>query len=333
MNILARLLSHGFAIAVVVLLAIGLIYRGELFPDLQWPAFMAPDTGTITADSKESRKSGPETLPAQDAEPAHTDTAGPVVTGDESIAGEAGTGEPAEEAVTGPAPEIPPAVTTPAENASVEEPSAETAPAAAEPASPAETLAPPTGQEPSAGSQAVPSTADEMAGAGQTLTTPIPDSAVADEGASSPAGSDQPGAVETAPVSPAGEAPQPAAHETASAAPDSMSTTGTSEEKRPYELLAAAREAYWLHDYELAEANYRKWMELEPDNPDSYGELGNLFFSQGKWEEAASAYYEAGVRLVESGNLQQASELLEVIRGLNGSQSEELERRIKEANQ
>ena len=33
MNLLARILSHGFAIAIVLLLAIGLIYRGELFPD------------------------------------------------------------------------------------------------------------------------------------------------------------------------------------------------------------------------------------------------------------------------------------------------------------
>ena len=63
MNILARILSHGFAIALVVLLAIGFMYRGELFPDMPLPAFLgidketaketetaaAPDTGTVDA--------------------------------------------------------------------------------------------------------------------------------------------------------------------------------------------------------------------------------------------------------------------------------------------
>ena len=33
MKLLARLLSHGFAVALVVLLAIGFVYRSELFPE------------------------------------------------------------------------------------------------------------------------------------------------------------------------------------------------------------------------------------------------------------------------------------------------------------
>jgi TolA-binding protein len=211
--------------------------------------------------------------------------------------------------------------------------SAAVAPPAVESAGLAETIEPPAWQKPSTGAQPMPSTGEEKAGAEQTLTTPVAPSAIADTGVASPADSDQAAAVETPPVTPAHESPQPAARETPSAAQDSSTASGVIESKRPYELLAAAREAYWLHDYDLAEANYRKWMELEPDNPDSYGELGNLFFSQGKWDEAASAYYEAGVRLVKSGNLQQAGELLEVIRGLNGPQSEDLERLIKQANQ
>jgi len=43
MNLFARILSHGFALIVVALLAIGLIYRGELFPDMELPAFLAFD--------------------------------------------------------------------------------------------------------------------------------------------------------------------------------------------------------------------------------------------------------------------------------------------------
>jgi hypothetical protein len=99
----------------------------------------------------------------------------------------------------------------------------------------------------------------------------------------------------------------------------------------PYQLLASAREAYWLHDYEQAETIYRELTALEPDNPDWYGELGNMYFSQGKWDESASAYYEAGIRLVKAGRLALASDLVKVIRGLNGSQAQELEMMIHDA--
>ena len=70
---------------------------------------------------------------------------------------------------------------------------------------------------------------------------------------------------------------------------------------------------------------------MDPDNPDGYGELGNMYFSQGQWEEAASAYYEAGVRLIRQGLLDQAEELVAVIRGLNGGHADDLEQKIKEA--
>jgi tetratricopeptide (TPR) repeat protein len=101
---------------------------------------------------------------------------------------------------------------------------------------------------------------------------------------------------------------------------------------KPNELLAAAREAFWLHKYEDAEKNYRALTELEPQNPDGYGELGNMYFSQGRWEEAAAAYYEAGVRLVREGRLEPARELVNVIRGLNGKQADDLEKLISSAS-
>jgi tetratricopeptide (TPR) repeat protein len=100
---------------------------------------------------------------------------------------------------------------------------------------------------------------------------------------------------------------------------------------KPNELLAAAREAFWLHNYDAAEKNYRALAELEPRNPDGYGELGNMYFTQGRWEEAAAAYYEAGIRLVREGHIQTARDLVNVIRGLNGSQAGELEKLITSA--
>jgi tetratricopeptide (TPR) repeat protein len=97
-----------------------------------------------------------------------------------------------------------------------------------------------------------------------------------------------------------------------------------------YQLLAAAREAYWLRDYETAESKYRELLALQPDNPDGYGELGNMYFSQGMWEQSASAYFDAGTRLVKEGQLEQARQLVDVIRGLDGTQADELNTLINE---
>ena len=103
--------------------------------------------------------------------------------------------------------------------------------------------------------------------------------------------------------------------------------------KTAYELLAAAREAYWLRDYEGAEKYYLQLIEVEPDNPDGYGELGNMYFAQGQWEQAAAAYYDAGVRMINEGMMVQARQLVDVIRGLNGVQADELEKQVDAASQ
>ena len=92
--------------------------------------------------------------------------------------------------------------------------------------------------------------------------------------------------------------------------------------------MAKAREAFWLRDFETAEQQYRQLTQLDPDNPDGYGEMGNMYFSQGKWDEAAAAYYEAGTRLLEEGHVEQAQQMVEVIRGLNGPRADDLEAQI-----
>ncbi|MGD8312301.1 MAG: tetratricopeptide repeat protein, partial [Gammaproteobacteria bacterium] len=109
-------------------------------------------------------------------------------------------------------------------------------------------------------------------------------------------------------------------------------TIGTEAEiaaMRPYQLLAKAREAFWLRDYEVAEKHYRALTQREPDNPDGYGELGNMYFSQGRWDEAAATYYEAGIRLIDEGLFTRAGQMVEIIRGLNGEQAGDLERQIE----
>jgi hypothetical protein len=124
-----------------------------------------------------------------------------------------------------------------------------------------------------------------------------------------------------------------AAVDQADAVPAPTTAPPVAEGVSAYQVLAAAREAYWLRDYALAEQKYQDLIALEPGNPDGYGELGNMYFSQGNWEQAAAAYYEAGVRLVDQGLIREARQLVEVIRGLNGSQADALEQKTRAAEQ
>ncbi len=108
---------------------------------------------------------------------------------------------------------------------------------------------------------------------------------------------------------------------------DNALATGKPAES-PYRLLAAAREAYWLRDYATAEEKYQAMIDLDPSNPDGFGELGNMYFSQGKWELASATYFEAGKRLADEGLLEQARQLVDVLKGLQGPQAKALEKYI-----
>jgi hypothetical protein len=325
MKLLARILSHGFAIAVVLLLAIGLIYRGELFPEYNLPDFLdigklahrqgESTTGQVDRDVVEAQPEEPAPATAADQDQAAiqgagTDDTGETVAGEDTTAGIATVDAiepgPAEDEATSQEPmdldssRPAPASETEASSAMMEEVAEEPASEAIVPLpveEPTEVDAPPVDESTAA-------TAPDLSGSGVT-----------------------PGDA-TGSTEPAAEQPEPATvtpEDTAAAEPVSRP------QEKAYQLLADAREAYWLRDYDTAEVKYQALTGLEPDNPDGYGELGNMYFSQGKWDQAATAYYQAGVRLVGQGLLTQAEELLSVIRGLNGANADELEQKITDA--
>jgi len=378
MDNLARIISHGFAIVVVILLGIGFIYRGELFPDLELPDFLVPESGKMAdaGDHLDKLQPGiavtPGTAAGKPAEAAPPVSAAPTV----------------ETPVTSPeagveAPESPPSGVTgeaitakPADQETAEtEIVTETETAVETLQAPAEEVPPPTAEEPESTEGANPGsgeTGNDIMTGEPPPTVPseetpaesqleAPDSsvsaqpaAVAEESASE-SGISQGTVPQTVPPAPiTGEETQPvtAADEVPSVATGTavqgstpvtagevqpgvgvagQSPSGSTTEVKPYELLAAAREDFWLHNYDDAEKNYLALTELEPQNPDGYGELGNMYFSQGRWEKAAAAYYEAGTRLVSEGRLDSARELVNVIRGLNGQQADELDKLITSA--
>jgi hypothetical protein len=373
MNLLARILSHGFALAVVVLIAIALMNRGDLFPEWKLPDFLViEDKSDAGTDAPAGRVDDPAPSESVAVSPdagvmAPADTPAEAVAEDVVTPEEVTPAEviPAEVTPAGVIPaEVTPAEVTPEEVTPAEAPVADDAIDSAlavdpdtgagevdavQEASPEESA-----HESVDGSQetdgavssgALESTPDETEasdvqaedavdqtdqrgqyGGAQDDASSVTSTATevvnedleisAPEEVVSPPAAEQ--VVDPAPTPLASEMPP-------AAVPDD---TG----KSTYELLATAREAYWLHDYERAETYYQQLIQADPDNPDGYGELGNMHFAQGQWEPAATAYYEAGVRLVKTGMLVQARQLVDVIRGLNGMQADDLERQIEAVN-
>jgi hypothetical protein len=315
MKLLARILSHGFAIAVVMLLAIGLIYRGELFPEYDLPDFLdigkladhqkEPTTGRVDRDVVEAQ---PETPAAATADEQHQ------AEGRDTITDSTGTGTVEGIAAT-----------------DVEEPEAEET--LQEP--PTETEAPSVLTEEVAEEPAIDAVAPIPGETGQQPGEEMPEVDVPPLGESTAATETDLSEAEVIhedvpeSIEPAAPSPQ---SDTAIIPGDIAAEKPVSRpQEKAYQLLADAREAYWLRDYDTAESKYLALTRLEPDNPDGYGELGNMYFSRGKWDQAATAYYAAGVRLIGQGLLTQAEELIAVIRGLNGANADDLEQKIAAA--
>ena len=327
MNLLARILSHGFAITVVLLLAIGFMYRGELFPDWELPEFLVLDSSQEAAGSDTAG-----TISREDATTAVAETTDTMA---EAVA-DPDAGSDAESVL--------------AEDADVSEPGTppETTPETA-PVMAAEATDSNQAEMP----DAVVVETDVTMETEQVETAEDEDKSITDAPANQElvietvidVETEEPVLAEQTPAEPvqdvmqqdqeATEEPEEVAvqemQESPEAVQDSTQDSTEISGAGPYELLAAAREAYWLRDYELAEGQYRKLIELQPDNPDGYGELGNMYFSQGNWEAAASAYYEAGTRLLGEGLLVQAQQMVDVIRGLKGSQADDLAQQVEAA--
>jgi hypothetical protein len=337
MKLLARILSHGFAIVVVLLLAIGLIYRGELFPEYDLPAFL--DIGKLADQQKES------TSARVDRDVGETEAEAPASATADDQAQTA-----TQETVTESTDETT-AAASPVEDIVTADDVTETGPADTD-----MTLQEPTDADSlptsPAGETEAPSVKSEEA-AENTDKEPATDSVAPLPGETGQQPDGEASAVDVPQVEESTAATATDLSVTAGVSEDTSRITEPAEpspesetaipegsgavepvarqQEKPYQLLADAREAYWLREYDTAESKYLALTRLEPDNPDGYGELGNMYFSQGKWDQAAAAYYAAGVRLVGQGLLEQAEELIAVIRGLNGANADDLEQKIADA--
>lgn len=98
------------------------------------------------------------------------------------------------------------------------------------------------------------------------------------------------------------------------------------------QILFMARQSFWNGEVADAEMNYQKLIAINDSNPDVHGEMGNVYYTQGKWKQAGQAYYQAAIRLLAQQNNAQVSNqvsyLLRVIQGLDQESAEKLRSKI-----
>jgi len=111
---------------------------------------------------------------------------------------------------------------------------------------------------------------------------------------------------------------------------DAMSTDspGVDAERRS-EMLAVARRAYWNHDIALAIKHYQALTQAYPNDPDFYGEMGNIYYEQGEHELAAQAYHEAGLLLLGRGQRTRARELADLVQKIAPDSARDLLERLQ----
>lgn len=101
-------------------------------------------------------------------------------------------------------------------------------------------------------------------------------------------------------------------------------TESNTEEDSNRTLWIDARKAFYMRDYASSITRYQQLIANSPDNYDAYGELGNVYFSQGKQVEAAAAYFGAASILVKLSHVRHANSLLPLLYYLDAEKAVQL---------
>ncbi|MDQ7070913.1 MAG: hypothetical protein Q9M48_09290 [Rhodobacterales bacterium] len=118
---------------------------------------------------------------------------------------------------------------------------------------------------------------------------------------------------------------------TTAANADTADTTAPTPAADLEALRNEARQAYWNGDIAKTETMYKAMAAANPENVDVLGELGNLYFSQRRFDDAGTYYHMAAKQLISNGNTQQAMPLINVLQSIAPAKAAEL-RNLAAAN-
>lgn len=99
------------------------------------------------------------------------------------------------------------------------------------------------------------------------------------------------------------------------------------------DMLAKAREDYAKGNIDASIESYKAYVKKNPANPDAIGELGNVYYTTGKMQEAAQAYHDAASLLIDQKQEMRAVELMPVIDQINPELVNDLNEKMAKANQ
>ncbi|MES9958491.1 MAG: hypothetical protein ABW086_15715 [Sedimenticola sp.] len=95
--------------------------------------------------------------------------------------------------------------------------------------------------------------------------------------------------------------------------------------------IEQARQAYWTGNEDAAIDLYRDLIKSDSENPDPYGELGNILLKQGMKDEAFWAFGQAVMLHKRAGSLQAAMELLGALEQVDQERSEKIRTLVQES--
>lgn len=98
---------------------------------------------------------------------------------------------------------------------------------------------------------------------------------------------------------------------------ENSQATAVSVNTTPLAVWRSARAAVWQGDLDNAVRHYQQLIQLQPNNYDAHGEMGNVLLAQSKAEQAADAYAQAARLIYQTGNREMAHRVAGVVSMLN----------------
>ncbi len=107
--------------------------------------------------------------------------------------------------------------------------------------------------------------------------------------------------------------------------------TGARPDAKTLTAWAAARGLYWSGDLAGAAEAYDQLIKDNPDIPDLPGELANIHFGQGRIDQAAGLYLEAGLRLLNGPEPGCAGRVIGILMPIDKEKADYLAKRMQPA--
>ena len=107
--------------------------------------------------------------------------------------------------------------------------------------------------------------------------------------------------------------------------------TGSFGKSSAADNIAKARDAFARGDTNGAVAIYNEIIKSDANNTDARGELGNVYYSTGRQQEAAQAYYDTAKLMIAKNEIDRVEALLPVIDQINPMMVDDLMQQLHNA--